>query len=128
MTPKELAIPVTQQEMGNLLSGTKGHELHDVARRMAFQIDTLRTQREKAVTALSACSVKEGKALAERDELVRTVAVFKNQVEAKVAALTLTIHERDESRKEVERLKAEPVGCHGCTHVLCEDECELCAE
>jgi len=20
-----------------------------------------------------------------------------------------------------------PVGCHGCTHVLCQDDCEMCA-
>ena len=44
MTPEELAAPVTQQEMGNLLSGTSGHPLHDVARRMAFQVDVLRAE------------------------------------------------------------------------------------
>ena len=34
----------------------------------------------------------------------------------------------DALKAENEKLKTEPIGCHGCTHVLCADECELCEE
>lgn len=33
-----------------------------------------------------------------------------------------------QTARKLNVIRNEPVGCHGCTHVLCEDECELCAE
>ncbi len=32
----------------------------------------------------------------------------------------------EDQHKEIERLKSEPIGCHACTHVLCEYGCTLC--
>lgn len=42
MTLDQLAKPVTQLEMAELVMGTQDSKLENVARRMAFQIDNLR--------------------------------------------------------------------------------------
>jgi hypothetical protein len=76
MTPEELAIPVTQAEMGNLCSGTQGHELHIVARRMAYQIDILRAENARLVAEKA-----KRKTLAEDIAAQNDVIVLKAEVE-----------------------------------------------